>query len=256
MIMNKQILYTLLTLFTFFSCTNDITESEAGVGSVTFSVTNAEDEVVIETRALSDIEEEELKVTLVRGENYLFKDNRYGDIMGKTFTYSAASDYFITAANCTETEAESTNGGWGQDRVYGEKSFAIIANENNTVDVTCSLANSGVAVSFSGYVKNKYPNCSVKLYAADDENRSFTFNQNIYRRAFFNGTKAMQYIVTLTDGGEEHSDTFSLEPGHYYNVTVKMQNEESASPQITIGISVDGNLVGEQTFSETINPYK
>lgn len=263
MIMNKQILYTLLTLFTFFSCTNDITESEAGVGSVTFSVANAKDEVVIGTRALSDIDEDKLKVSLMRGEEDIFINDDYGNIKGKTYTYSAASDYHITATNCTETQAESANSGWGQDRVYGEKTFAVVANENNPVELTCSLANSGISVDFSGYVKNKWPDCKVELYAADDETRKFTFNQNVYRRAFFNGTRAIQYIVTLSANSEGHTEdengkpfSLTIEPGHYYNLSVKMKGEDSQSPQITLSITVNGELLDEIPLTEKINPYQ
>ena len=261
MIMNKQILYTLLTLFTFFSCTNDITESEAGVGSVTFSVTNAEDEVVIETRAFPT--EDDLKVTLKQGEENIFSDRPYNDIKGKTFTYSAASNYHITATNCTETQAESANNKWGQDRVYGEKTFAVVANENNPVELTCSLANSGISVDFSGYVKNKWPDCKVELYAADDEDRKFTFNQNVYKRAFFNGTRAIQYIVTLSANSEGHTEdengkpfSLTIEPGHYYNLSVKMKGEDSQNPQITLGITVNGELLDEIPLTEKINPYQ
>lgn len=265
MIMNKQILYTLFILFTFFSCTNDITESEAGVGSVTFSVTNAEDEVVIETRALSDIDEDNLEVTLMRGDESIFT-NEYGNIKGKTYTYSAASDYHITATNCTETEAESANNKWGQDRVYGEKTFAVVANENNPVELTCSLANSGIKVDFSGYVKNKWPDCKVELYAADDKTRKFTFNQNVYKRAFFNvdETRAIQYVITLSESSGEHTTdedgipfSLTIEPGHYYNMTVKMKDEELEDPQVTIQLSVDGELKDEIPLDDVIvNPYK
>ena len=267
MIMNKQILYTLLTLFTFFSCTNDITESEAGVGSVTFSVRNAEDEVVIETRAFPT--EDDLKVTLKQGEENIFSDRPYNDIKGKTLTYSAASNYHITATNCTETQAESANNKWGQDRVYGEKTFAVVANENNPVELTCSLANSGISVDFSGYVKNKWPDCQVEIYAADAEERKFTFNQHVYnKRAFFNvdegKQRAIQYIVTLQENAGGHTEdengepfTFNMEPGHYYNVTVKMKDEESADPQVTIQLMVDGDLEDEIPLDDVIvNPYK
>lgn len=264
MIMNKQILYTLFILFTFFSCTNDITESEAGVGSVTFSVENAADDVVIETRAFPT--EDDLKVTLMRGEESIFSDRSYSNIKGETYTYSAATNYLASATNCSETEAENEPTIWGQDRVYGEKTFAVVANENNEVELTCSLANSGIKVDFSGYVKNKWPDCKVELYAADDPTRKFTFNQNVYRRAFFNvdETRAIQYVITLSESSGEHTTdengmpfSLTIEPGHYYNMTVKMKDEELKDPQVTIQLSVDGELKDEIPLDDVIvNPYK
>lgn len=266
MIMNKQLLYILLILFTFFSCTNDITESEAGVGSVTFSVENAADDVVIETRALSsNIDEDLLQVSLTRGGESILTDT-YKSIKGRTYTYSAASDYHITATNCTESEAESKPDVWGKDRVYGEKTFAVVANENNSVELTCRLANSGISVDFSGYVKNKWPDCKVEVYAADDADRKFTFNQHVYKRAFFNvdEARAIQYVVTLQENSGGHTEdaegkpfSLTIMPGHYYNLSVKMLNEDTMNPQLTIGISVDGSLKDEITLPEVVvNPYQ
>ena len=273
MIMNKQLLYTLFALITvpFFSCTNDIA-SEAGIGTVSFTVENEATDVVVETRAMSDIEEDDLMLTLKRGEEKLISGQTYGNIKEKHIPYSAGDGYVLTVENCTETEAENTNISngiyWGQERVYGKKEFSVIANQDNPVEVVCKLANSGVSVDFSGYVKNKWPDCQVEIYAADAEERKFTFNQHVYKRAFFNvdegEQRAMQYIVTLQENAGGHTAdedgkpfTFNMDPGHYYNVTVKMKDEESADPQVTIQLMVDGKLENEIALDDVIvNPYK
>ena len=274
MIMNKQLLYTLFALIAvpFFSCTNDIA-SEAGIGTVSFTVENAATDVVVETRAMSDIEEDDLMLTLKRGEEKLISGQTYGNIKEKHIPYSAGDGYVLTVENCTETEAENTNISngiyWGQERVYGKKEFSVIANQDNPVEVVCKLANSGVSVDFSGYVKNKWPDCQVEIYAADAEERKFTFNQHVYnKRAFFNvdegKQRAIQYIVTLQENAGGHTEdengepfTFNMEPGHYYNVTVKMKDEESADPQVTIQLMVDGDLEDEIPLDDVIvNPYK
>ena len=275
MIMNKQLLYTLFTLITipFFSCTNDIA-SEAGIGTVSFAVENAATDVVVETRTIYDIDidEDTLKLNLKRGEESLFSNKEYRDVIGKDYDYSAGDGYLLTVENCTEEEAESANKsngiGWGQERVCGKKEFSVIANQDNPVEVVCKLANSGVSVDFSGYVKNKWPDCQVEIYAADAEERKFTFNQHVYKRAFFNvdegEQRAMQYIVTLQENAGGHTAdedgkpfTFNMDPGHYYNVTVKMKDEESADPQVTIQLMVDGDLEDEIPLDDVIvNPYK
>lgn len=271
--MNKQLLYTLFALITvpFFSCTNDIA-SEAGIGTVCFTVENAATDVVVETRAMSDIVKDNLKIELKRGEEKLISGQTYGNIKGQHIPYSAGDGYVLTVENCTETEAENTNKSndiyWGQERVYGKKEFSVIANQDNPVEVVCKLANSGVSVDFSGYVKNKWPDCQVEIYAADNEERKFTFNQHVYKRAFFNvdegEQRAIQYVVTLQENAGGHTAdeegkpfTFNVEPGHYYNVTVKMKDEESADPQVTIQLMVDGKLEKEIALDDIIvNPYK
>lgn len=265
MIMNKQLLYTLFTLFsaTFFSCTSEIEGLGEGMGTVRFSVANAENDVVIETRALSsNIDEGDLILNLTRGEETLFSNRKYSDVEGHTYTYSAGTGYLLTAENCTEAEAESASNGWGKDRVYGETSFEVKANQDNPVELPCRLANSAVEVNFSGYVKNRFPDCEVRLYAADKKDREFIFNQHVYRQAYFNGKRAMQYFIKLTENGEEHDEsdetpfTFALEPGHYYELYIKIENEESASPELTVSISVDGELVEEPLDDVIINPYQ
>ena len=265
MIMNKQLLYTLFALITvpFFSCTNDIA-SEVGIGTVSFTVENEATDVVVETRAMSDIKEGDLRLNLKRGEESIFSDKKYRDVIGKTETYSAGDGYLLTVENCTEEEAESTNKSngiyWGQERVYGKEEFSVVANDNTQVKVVCELANSGVSVDFSGYVKNKWPDCQVEIYAADAEERKFTFNQHVYKRAFFNvdegEQRAIQYIVTGGDN-KEYTNSFSIEPGHYYNLTVKMTGEEAMNPQVTIQLMVDGELEDERALEDVIvNPYK
>lgn len=265
MIMNKQLLYTLFALITvpFFSCTNDIA-SEAGIGTVSFTVENAATDVVVETRAMSDIKEGDLMLNLKRGEESIFSKKKYSDVIGKTETYSAGDGYVLTVENCTEAEAENTNKSnniyWGQERVYVEKEFSVIANQTNQVEAVCKLVNSGVSVDFSGYVKNKWPDCQVEIYAADAEKRKFTFNQHVYKRAFFNvdegGQRAIQYIVTGGDN-KEYTNSFPIEPGHYYNLTVKMTGEEAMNPQVTIQLMVDGELEDEKELEDVIvNPYK
>ena len=136
------------------------------------------------------------------------------------------------------------------------------ANQDNPVELPCRLANSAVEVNFSGYVKNRFPDCEVRLYAADKKDREFIFNQHVYRQAYFNGKRAMQYFIKLTENGEEHDEsdetpfTFALEPGHYYELYIKIENEESASPELTVSISVDGELVEEPLDDVIINPYQ
>ena len=135
--MYKQILYilSLMGLFSFAACTNEESPLfSEGTGEIRFSVVDTT-EIEIATRASYYFDVNKFNVSLNRGSEPIFSDKKYGDLVGKTFTYSAGPDYVLTAESCTEAEAESANQGWGQARASGKESFAIVKDESKTVTV-------------------------------------------------------------------------------------------------------------------------
>lgn len=265
MIMNKQILHLLsvLCFFSFASCTNEeepaLTEEQ---GEIWLSVVDTS-KVEVVTRALSGFDVKDFNVSLSRGETVVFSSRKYGDIAGSPITCSAGSGYLLTAESCTEGEAERTNSGWGQARLAGDISFTVKPIVATEVTLRCALANSSVNVEFSDFIKKLLSDYKITLHAADASSRSFTFDKNnySYKTAYFNvGTagRALQYTVSLTLPGESvphtHSEALTLEPSSSYHLTVKLDDETKS--KITIGITVDGTLVEEKTFTEIINPYK
>lgn len=152
--MHKQILYilSLMGLFSFAACTNEESPLLSdGMGEIRFSVVDTT-EVEITTRASYYFDVNKFNVSLNRGSEQIFSNKKYGDLAGKTFTYSASPDYVLTAESCTEAEAESANQGWGQARISGKESFAIVKDESKTVTVNCGVVNSSVSVKFSDYI--------------------------------------------------------------------------------------------------------
>lgn len=260
--MHKQILYilSLMGLLSFAACSNEenLLLSEE-TGEIRFSVVDTT-EVEITTKASFNFDVNEFKVSLSRGDKPIFSNKRYGDIAGSVMTYSASSDYVLTAESCTETEAESANQGWGQARATGEEKFAVNANESKTVTVNCGLANSSVSVDFSDYITSMYTSYSIELHATDATSRTFTFDKSNYtfKTAYFNVSESkreLAYTVTLPSFEKPHTGTLTLEPSKSYKLSVKVKGE-GTNATVTLNVTADGTLLEEITLTEKINPYQ
>jgi len=260
--MHKQLLYilSLLGLLSFSSCTNEenpLFPDETG--EIIFSVVDTT-EVEITTKASLNFNVDEFSVSLSRGNEPIFSNKKYGDIAGTTINCSASPDYVLTAESCTETEAESTNQGWGQARVSGKETFAVAANESKTVTVNCGVANSSVSVDFSDYITSMYTSYSVELHATDAASRTFTFDKSNYtfKTAYFNVSESkreLAYTITLPSFKEPYTGTLTLEPSKSYTLSVKVEGEGSTATA-TLGIAVDGELRDEIILPQKINPYQ
>lgn len=260
--MHKQILYilSLMGLLSFAACTNDENSllSEE-TGEIRFSVVDTT-EVEISTKASHYFDVNKLKVSLSRGNELIFLNKEYGDIVGSAITCSASPDYMLTAESCTEDEAESANQGWGQARVSGKETFEVAANESKTVTVNCGVANSSVSVEFSDYITSMYTSYSIELHATDATSRTFTFDKSNYtfKTAYFNvgeSGRKLDYAVTLPSFTEPYTGTLTLEPSKSYTLSVKVEGEDK-STTATLEVSVDGTLLKEEILTEGINPYQ
>lgn len=261
MIMNKHILYlfSLMGLLSLVACTNEenpLLSNETG--EVSFAVSE-EEPVQIETRASFDVND--FTVNLKRGPEPIFSNRKYSDIAGTSITCSAGSGYLFTAESCTESEAESANSKWGKARATGETSFEVVANQNNDIKVKCKQINTSVQVGFSDFIKKLCTEYAITFYAADDEERQFTIDQNnySYKTAYFNvnESRALNYKVTLMYSGEEHvfTNNYTLLPSSNYQLNIKLSDESISV--VSIGISVNGELVDDVKMDPVIiNPYE
>lgn len=259
--MNKHILYlfSLMGLLSLAACTNEenpLLSNETG--EVSFAVSE-EEPVQIETRASFDVND--FTVNLKRGSESLFSNRKYSDIAGTTYSYPAGDGYLFTAESCTESEAESANNKWGKARATGETSFEVVANQNNDIKIKCKQINTSVQVGFSNFIKKLCTEYAITFYAADDEERQFTIDQNnySYKTAYFNvnESRALNYTVSLMRSGEKHEFTgnYTLSPSSDYQLNIKLDDESISV--ISIGISVDGELVDDVEMNPVyINPYQ
>ena len=261
MIMNKHILYILplMGLLSFVSCTNDEDPVLSNAtGEIRFSVVDTT-AVEITTKApFSNLDKNEFKVNLTHGNKSYLSNRRYGDIAGTSITCSAGEGYLLTAVSCTEAEAESANSGWGQARVYGEKSFAVVAGETDTVTVECGLVNSSVDVDFSDFIKSTYKEYSVEVHT-DEPYRSFTFNKANHnvKTAYYNvgeSGRTLYCTVNLPGFEKPFRDTVEMVPSRSYKLMVKVIGE-AGDMSASLDIAVDNTLL-EENKQESINPYE
>ena len=257
--MGKQILIiSLVGLLLFSACSdNDSPTFSSETGEISFTVVDTTE--VKTTRASLDVDVNEFKVSLTRGNYSVFSNKRYGDIVGNSILCAARPNYLLIAESCSEEEAESANDGWGQFRVAGEQAFAVVANQSKTVTVNCGLMSSSVNVGFSEFVEDTNPTYSVEFHATDDVERCLTFDESNYssKTAYFNvgeTGRELSYTIMLPILKEPYNGTLVLIPGRSYKLSVKVQNEGSNESAI-LGITVDGTLLEEKILTEKINPY-
>ena len=135
-------------------------------------------------------------VSIKKGENLIMSPIRYSQIQG-AIPLSAGEGYTLLAESCTKTEAESQPSIYGQPRYAGNAAFVIVANESETIKVTCSMANAAFCI-----VKDEsfyYPEFTV---TATLNGRSLTFTDEELM-GYFNvgedGTAVLSYKVEATD---------------------------------------------------------
>ena len=259
--MNKQILYilSLMGLLSFAACTNEDEPALSNeTGEIRFSVVDTT-AVEITTKASLDFDVNEFNVSLSRGDESIFPNRKYGDIAGTSITCSAGEGYLLTAVSCTEAEAESAENGWGQARVYGEKSFAVVAGETKTVTVECGLVNSSIDVDFSDFIKSTYKEYSMEIHTSDAPDRSFTLNEvnHSYKTAYFNvgeSGRTLYCTVNLPGFEKPFLETVEMVPSRSYKLMVKVIGE-AGDMSASLDIAVD-NTLQEVNKPESINPYE
>ena len=190
--MKRQILYTLyicVVALMLASCVADIAPMPKGW----LHVAPPTKDSTTMTRTDSEID---YLVSIKKGENLIMSPIRYSQIKG-AIPLSAGEDYTLLAESCTKTEAESQPSIYGQPRYAGNAAFVIVANESETIKVTCSMANAAFCI-----VKDEsfyYPEFTV---TATLNGRSLTFTDEGlmgYFNVGENGTAVLSYKVEATD---------------------------------------------------------
>ena len=239
--MKRTILYTLyiyVAALTLASCVADIEPMPKGWLHV---APPTKDSTTI-TRTDSEID---YLVSIKKGENLIMSPIRYSQIKG-AIPLSAGGGYTLLAESCTKTEAESQPSIYGQPRYAGNAAFVIVANESETIKVTCSMANAAFCI-----VKDKsfyYPKFTVTA-TLNGRRLTFTNETNEGQMGYFNvgedGTAVLSYHVTATDSeGRPGSGSGTIE----LKARTLSRLHLKASSLGYIGISV----TYDDTFTPTI----
>ncbi len=98
------------------------------------------------TTVITKEEADNFLITIYKGSDVYRETARLKDMNTRL---SAGYGYKVFAESCSETEAITSNSGWGQRRYAGMSApFAVKAGQTTPVSVGCSVANAGVEVVF------------------------------------------------------------------------------------------------------------
>lgn len=246
--MNKIISTIGITLLALLgSCSEEnLTQDEEAYGRINFAL-NAGDTRAIDT----SYDTNTFQVSVKQGNNTVVKPQPYSELQDGVLV-KVGSGYQAYAESCSETEAESANGGWGCVRYYGTSDlFSVTKDQAIRVVLPCAIANAAVSVQTDEEIAPSAYQLTIQ--ASDNTGRSLTFNASTKgNTAYFNvaGSRTIQY--TLTIGDYTLSQSFAIQPQHSYTLDVHKQTNEEIT--VSIGVTVDAN-VAEDTTEETYNPY-
>ena len=229
------------------SCSEEnLAQDEEAYGRINFAL-NAGDSRAIDT----SYDENAFQVSVKQGNNTVVKPQPYSEMQDGVLV-KVGSGYQAYAESCSETEAESVNGGWGCVRYYGTSDlFSVTKDQAMRVELPCAIANAAVSVQTDEEVTSSAYRLTIQ--ASDNTGRSLTFDSSTKENtAYFNvaGSRTIQY--TLTIGEHTLSQSFAIQPQHSYTLDVHKQTNEEIT--VSIGVTVDAN-VAEDTTEETYNPY-
>lgn len=199
-------------------------------GSFTLGLSTDSLAVVVETRAGRDLTDEEQKmfsVSLTQKGEPIWSNLTYADITLADRTQPVGDDYVVSAENCTASEAETANDGWGQRRYWGQSAtFSIKKDQDTPVSVDCHMANAGLCVrfdeSFSSYFTHGYS-------VTTDDSRTLRFDATTTdRMAYYNvpegTTRSIHLLINASAGwdGTLHIERdIILRPCRTYRLNVR-----------------------------------
>ena len=185
-------------------------EDEDSVGFFDLALTRAETRAT--TTVVSQDEADNFLITIYKGSDVVRETTKLKDVNTRL---SAGYGYVVQAENCSETEAETLNDGWGQRRFHGlSEPFAIKAGQTTSVNVACTIANAGFSIIFDDTFTSKFTSYSVTITEGsrhlvfDTTNAAFSSQGGEASNgavAYFtlgnDGTRTITYTITASGEG-------------------------------------------------------
>lgn len=165
--------------------------------------------------------------------------------------------YIIKASNGTDVEA-----GFDSPYFEGRDTVAIVAGQEASSMITCTMANVKVTVSFSDAVKQNFSKYSVDV-TNGLPNGTLTYDgETLEGQGYFKATGSLVWTITMTntDGTEYEpitNEITNVKPRDYYNIHFDINGSGSATQEggVSVRISVDGT-VNEQAHDLNVNLNK
>lgn len=258
--MKTMILFAAAGLMALTSCSNDDEPQVEQYGTISLGMSS---DITVSTRAeqiLDAVALADYQITIEKSSSTV-KSGKYSKLFtNNTMQLAVGTGYTLTAANCTDTEAESANDGEGQMQLKGTSDpFAVQANLNTSVNVKCTVANAQVSVKWAESItgNNAFTNLSAEVYENSKDTRKFTFNNNESDpKPWFNidSDPKLAGTISYTFNGNAKSYLFSniaIAAAKHIILNVTASGDNG---QITVTITVDNTVTDEKTDIPT-NPY-
>ena len=213
------------------SCQNDELAGTSGEGYIQLSSVKIDKNVITKAG-----ETEIIAVDILNADGSTFRHaDDWTTLQGEAFLVPAGTTYTVKAYSNGKEEAQ----GFDAEPVYaGEKQVTVEAGVNQTVDLTCKLAQSMVSVSYSDKFK-KYFTDYTSVVTGAEENLALTFGADETRAAYVLAGQSLNISLTLTPQGgteQEFSQSITDEAvaATHYKVNYDVNTEGSGNLQVTV----------------------
>ena len=264
--MKKRYLFAAMSMMMLAACSNSDEPQVEEYGTISLGMNT---DISVNTRAVSTLTPEQLanyQITINQsGESTAIKEGTYASLFntGHTMTLKKGTGYTLTAASCTDAEAESANGNIGQMQFKGTSaSFDVEANQTTNVTVGCTVANATLSVLWDSSITSQasvFTDLKAEVYENSNDTRKFTFTNNASTdpQPWFNIDNDPELKVTISYkfNGTAKSYDFSgiaLAAAKHVKLTVSASGDNG---QLAVTITVDDTVTDDNQDVST-NPYE
>lgn len=259
--MKMKFVYATAIAMMAVACNSERIDEPVQFGEISVAL-SGEPEVDIITKAAETLDPtsdlaKEYTVRILNSSNSVKYEASLFDFKTQTLELGT---YYVTAENCSETQAES---GSGKKRLYGRSADITLSPENltETAVVNCTVANALVSVEFDSSISGRFADLKVVLTGGTTRTEALTIEETpvgTVTESWFNpstlnytitGTfdpAGMNKAVTLTGSRE-----LSAKDHIKLVVRLNLENGQLVVPNVT----VDTVLADPTEVSGEFNPY-
>ncbi len=160
--------------------------------------------------------------------------------------------YYITAENCSETEAEI---GKGCMRLFGRSANVEVSSESfeQIVSVECTVQNAKFTVAFSELAASKLESLKVVL---SQGTRNVTVNSADGETECWFSPGMVNYTITGSYNSKPLSQSGSVELQAKSNVRLEVQVSQDKGELLTPDVTFQNTIDTENNVSGGFNPYE
>lgn len=214
----KNLYIYITALFVLLSCTSEYAPHKSGVGFISVQIA-ADYASVPQTKAPVMLDSQQAASFVIGVYNADGTKAEYNDGTGeipdtfledfKSVEVALGRSYYVTAASCSEAEAED---GKGCPRYEGASDvFALNAsNISQTAEIICHQTNALVTVEFDEAVAGRFDNLKVELKSDANSGRTLTVLESDGTQNLYFNPSEVSYKVTGIYKGTDHIATTAV----------------------------------------------